>query len=74
MIFYWMIFKIFIKRLPKGAAKLFPLPLHAGLSIDEQMRIFEPTESGTRKVIIATNIAEVLFQPIICVHKMTYFW
>lgn len=66
MISDWMIFLILMKRLPKGAAKLCPLPLHAGLSIDEQMRIFEPAESGTRKVIIATNIAEVLFQPIIC--------
>ncbi|THH10855.1 hypothetical protein EW145_g1061 [Phellinidium pouzarii] len=43
---------------PKGSAILIPLPLHAGLTTDEQMRIFAPAEHGTRKVIISTNIAE----------------
>jgi ATP-dependent RNA helicase DDX35 len=35
------------------------VPLHAGLSTDEQLRVFEPAERGHRKVIVATNIAEV---------------
>lgn len=34
------------------------LPLHAGLSTEEQLRIFEAAERGTRKVIVSTNIAE----------------
>jgi ATP-dependent helicase HrpB len=32
------------------------LPLHGGLSLDQQSRIFEPTRK--RKVILATNVAE----------------
>jgi Helicase conserved C-terminal domain len=35
------------------------LALHSGLSTSEQLEIFEPTEDGCRKVIVATNIAEV---------------
>lgn len=34
------------------------MPLHAGLTSEEQMSIFEPTPPRTRKVVIATNIAE----------------
>ncbi|OCL12442.1 pre-mRNA-splicing factor [Glonium stellatum] len=37
---------------------LLPLPLYAGLSTDQQMYVFEPAPEDTRKVIIATNIAE----------------
>lgn len=44
---------------PQGAPKLILLPLHAGLSTDEQMAVFTPAERGSRKVIVATNIAEV---------------
>ena len=39
-------------------APLEVLPLYAGLSIDEQMRIFDTTDQKLRKVIISTNIAE----------------
>ena len=35
------------------------LALHAGLTTDEQLAVFEPAERGTRKVIVSTNIAEV---------------
>jgi ATP-dependent RNA helicase DDX35 len=35
-----------------------PLPLYAGLTVDEQMQVFEPTPKYTRKVIVSTNIAE----------------
>lgn len=45
--------------LPKGAPSLDLLPLYAGLTTEAQMRIFEPAERMTRKVVISTNIAEV---------------
>jgi len=35
-----------------------PLPLYAGLTIEEQLQVFEPTPKYTRKVIVSTNIAE----------------
>lgn len=38
--------------------ELLPLPLYSGLPYEEQMRAFEPAPRGTRKVILATNIAE----------------
>ncbi|KAK7510955.1 putative ATP dependent RNA helicase [Phyllosticta citriasiana] len=41
-----------------NAPKLQPLPLYAGLSTDQQMYVFEPAAENTRKVIVATNIAE----------------
>lgn len=34
------------------------MPLHAGLTSEEQMSIFEQTPAKSRKVIISTNIAE----------------
>ena len=37
---------------------LLPLPLYAGLTTEQQMYIFEPTPENTRKVVVATNIAE----------------
>ncbi|KAJ3937391.1 MAG: P-loop containing nucleoside triphosphate hydrolase protein [Lentinula lateritia] len=37
---------------------LVPLPLHAGLTTEEQLAVFEPAQRGTRKVIVSTNIAE----------------
>lgn len=33
-------------------------PLYAGLPTEQQMLVFEPAEENTRKVIVATNIAE----------------
>lgn len=44
--------------LPKGSLALQPMPLHAGLTSEEQMAIFESTPPGARKVVISTNIAE----------------
>lgn len=44
--------------LPQGSLPLHLLPLHAGLSPDEQVAIFAQTPRGTRKCIVATNIAE----------------
>lgn len=45
-------------RMPKGMPGLLPLPLHSGLTQDEQQEIFEPAPRDTRKVIVSTNIAE----------------
>jgi ATP-dependent RNA helicase DDX35 len=45
-------------RLPHQALGITPLPIYAGLSTEEQARIFEPTQEGFRKIIVATNIAE----------------
>src|SRR6266536_1103942 len=38
--------------------QLMPLPLYAGLSIEQQMYVFEPAQENMRKVIFSTNIAE----------------
>jgi len=46
-------------RLPARATRLTILPLHAGLTTDEQLEIFRSAGPGNRKVIISTNIAEV---------------
>lgn len=37
---------------------MMPMPLHAGLTSEEQMAIFSPAPPRTRKVVISTNIAE----------------
>ena len=34
------------------------LPLYASLPTEQQIRVFQPVPEGTRKVVIATNIAE----------------
>jgi len=47
-----------LPTLPRTASRLIPLALHAGLSTDEQLKVFETTERGKRKIILATNIAE----------------
>ncbi|KAF0443358.1 P-loop containing nucleoside triphosphate hydrolase protein [Gigaspora margarita] len=44
--------------LPRSAMKILPLPIYAGLQLEQQLQIFEPTPYNTRKVIVATNIAE----------------
>jgi len=42
----------------KDYMDLLILPLYAALPPQEQIRVFEPTPKNTRKVVIATNIAE----------------
>jgi ATP-dependent RNA helicase DDX35 len=44
--------------LPTGSLPLQLLPLHAGLTSEEQVAVFTPTARGSRKCIVATNIAE----------------
>ena len=49
------------ERLPslaKDSDRILPLPLYAGLTVEQQMYVFEPAPEQTRKVICATNIAE----------------
>jgi len=45
-------------RLPATATRLNVLSLHAGLSTADQLKVFEASERGSRKVILSTNIAE----------------
>ncbi|KAJ8475122.1 hypothetical protein ONZ51_g6754 [Trametes cubensis] len=47
-----------LPTLPRNAKRLVLLALHAGLTTEEQLRVFEPAEKGSRKVIVSTNIAE----------------
>ncbi|KAG5221199.1 ATP-dependent RNA helicase [Salix suchowensis] len=54
----WNIHLQYNNRRPKHPRRLIPLPLHAGLTSDEQLRVFDTADRDTRKVIIATNIAE----------------
>jgi ATP-dependent RNA helicase DHR2 len=48
----------YAEGMEKEMPKLLALPLFAALSQQAQQRIFEPTPRHTRKVILATNIAE----------------
>ncbi|KAH9060020.1 P-loop containing nucleoside triphosphate hydrolase protein [Lactarius vividus] len=47
-----------ISSLPDKRPYLRPVALHSGLSMSEQMQVFEPTPPDSRKVVVATNIAE----------------
>jgi len=40
------------------------MALHSGLTMAEQMEVFEPSLSDARKVVVATNIAEVSRHPV----------
>ena len=44
--------------LPATQDRILPLPMYAGLTIEQQMYAFEPAPENTRKVILSTNIAE----------------
>lgn len=46
------------RSLPKGSQYLKVLPMYGGLPHAEQMLVFKPTPHNTRKVVVATNIAE----------------
>ncbi|EPX70585.1 ATP-dependent RNA helicase [Schizosaccharomyces octosporus yFS286] len=43
---------------PEDLPMLVPLPLYSGLTMDEQLRVFDIYEQRFRKVIFCTNIAE----------------
>ncbi|TPX58828.1 hypothetical protein SpCBS45565_g07893 [Spizellomyces sp. 'palustris'] len=42
----------------RSSMRLSALPIYGGLTFDEQLKVFEPAPWGTRKVVVATNIAE----------------
>ncbi|KAI7892139.1 P-loop containing nucleoside triphosphate hydrolase protein [Mucor mucedo] len=46
------------KTLPQNSLAVMPLPLYAGLTIEEQLQVFESAPKYTRKIIVSTNIAE----------------
>ena len=46
------------KIFPADKQKLLVLPLFSSLPPEQQQIVFEPTPENTRKVVIATNIAE----------------
>ena len=46
------------KALPHGAPPLIVRTIFAALASEQQMKVFEATPAGSRKVILATNIAE----------------
>lgn len=45
-------------RLPAGSADLAIAPIFAALPAEQQMKVFQPPPKGSRKVVLATNIAE----------------
>lgn len=47
-----------VKSLGPAVPELIILPVYSNLPSEMQTRIFEPAPPGTRKVVIATNIAE----------------
>ena len=47
-----------MKKLGQGVPDLIILPVYGALPSDMQTRIFDPAPPGSRKVVIATNIAE----------------
>lgn len=47
-----------MKRLGNKAPELIILPVYSALPSEMQTRIFDPAPQGSRKVVIATNIAE----------------
>ncbi|KAK3753320.1 hypothetical protein QZH41_015258 [Actinostola sp. cb2023] len=46
------------RAMPKGSQYLKVLPMYSGLPHSEQMLVFQRTPHNTRKVVVATNIAE----------------
>jgi ATP-dependent RNA helicase DHX8/PRP22 len=47
-----------MEQLGPAVPELIILPVYSSLPSEMQTRIFEPAAPGTRKVVIATNIAE----------------
>jgi len=60
----WKVFVLYswyreaARELSSRYEKLLVLPMHGSLPAEHQMRVFQRTPKGTRKVVLATNIAE----------------
>ena len=46
------------RRLPRDALKMRVLPIYGSLPTSEQLKVFDRTPRGVRKIVVATNIAE----------------
>jgi HrpA-like RNA helicase len=46
------------KGLPETSMKILVCPIFASLPTSQQTKVFEPTPSDTRKIVLSTNIAE----------------
>ncbi|XP_068661104.1 pre-mRNA-splicing factor ATP-dependent RNA helicase DEAH10-like [Aristolochia californica] len=47
-----------VRQLPEDSQKILTVPIYSALPSDQQMQVFRPAPPGSRKVILATNIAE----------------
>ncbi|KAL5223763.1 hypothetical protein ABZP36_010402 [Zizania latifolia] len=47
-----------VRQLPPQSSKIWTTPIYSSLPSEQQMNAFNPVPSGTRKVVLATNIAE----------------
>eukprot|EP00873_Tetraselmis_striata_P001670 jgi/Tetstr1/421934/TSEL_012833.t1 len=45
------------RKLP-GGVRVLAMPLYSGLPAEQQLAVFQPTPRNSRKVVVATNIAE----------------
>ncbi|TVU12245.1 hypothetical protein EJB05_45878, partial [Eragrostis curvula] len=46
------------RLLPPDSTKIWTTPIYSSLPSEQQMNAFKPASAGTRKVVLATNIAE----------------
>ena len=46
------------RQQPRDAMRMRVLPMHGGLPRADQLKVFERTSRSTRKIVVATNIAE----------------
>ena len=46
------------RQLPRDAMRMRVLPMHGSLPRADQLKVFEKTSRSTRKIVVATNIAE----------------
>ena len=65
----WKLTSCTLSRLPDKKLHLRPTALHSGLTMAEQMEVFEPSPSDSRKVVVATNIAEVSPHPFVTIQS-----
>uniref|UniRef100_A0ACD5Y679 Uncharacterized protein n=1 Tax=Avena sativa TaxID=4498 RepID=A0ACD5Y679_AVESA len=47
-----------VRQLPPDSSKIWTTPIYSSLPSEQQMNAFKPAPAGTRKIVLATNIAE----------------